>query len=998
MSSKAGVDFNCNQRIWNAFPEYYNNTWKYYKEFIRILKSRGVRFVTMSQAYERRFDAQRINMILDHHIDHYPIETEVMARWENDNDVVSSIYLFRRVLASHPSQKVTSWAVEDLDCDLYHQLEAEGFEIGFHHNAVGQARMRSSGCRYRGVISDCVLAQAQEIFVRDLQDLRELFHIRTVIPHGGGEGNTQLADIENCGGGLIWAYNGRPKNKNILKWENFNDSAGQNMKVVVAPKAKVVVGRDALHVKAWLAGPGLHHVLLHPGRFGRGMPYELYSRSDAIQHDKTTVMFTGVYPSDVADIPLRVSRLVEDWEGEAGRAAREADPRLLTLLPVRPTNEKYYLLTDDALCLRQHLAVNDQCIGFRLVAQKFDTKQRKKLQRDKLNNHFYSSHPVQPDCNSFADPKHIDSLFLEQFYCFFNTIYAAKPWHHLALSEVPYAEVCLLHTDDIDPAGVKRLFTFLCGLPFKTRLCLRLPAQICSWRRKLTKLIRELEKQRPKLVLRCGDHVFSVANAATASVKSGEDLWIIDDAPMDRTHDEVASVHVPADNTFLHTFNTLTRESFPSSGDPGKVTAYDHHYVAQVLFSRRFKSSDADLLLDRGCPAEWVAKVAEIAASERNKPPYGGAAYRKFVRMPSDPDLLYSYLKKWMQSRTRLESLDECVQTQGFAWPWSSSARCALEAWKRTGDTRFPKLIIDTFEPIAQVRDCETGRVDQCRGRVLKSWGSTYYDNYAMGKGYTAADGNQKPRWTCNATAAGRIVYPLAAAIEALSGSLEGDQLCGRERYLAIARDALYEFVDDLREEGPDQAYLWRAERGEHEPLNHQNSYAEAAIKVGQMMSDPELTDIGTRIATYFKTNIQADEGDTCYWAYKGRHGLAELKKSQLVEDIAHAHLNIAFARNCHNMGVVFDESDMVRFARSFARNIYLGDKRFLPRISHRAVPGSLVMKPIYPGHFLAWIQLADFMPDIAEIVESVLSYRFDYYPLNWFESPTSAFAYAWRA
>jgi hypothetical protein len=350
-----------------------------------------------------------------------------------------------------------------------------------------------------------------------------------------------------------------------------------------------------------------------------------------------------------------------------------------------------------------------------------------------------------------------------------------------------------------------------------------------------------------------------------------------------------------------------------------------------------------------------------------------------------------------MKGKTNPSTLNEEVQTQGFAWPWSYAARAAMEAWRWTRDSRFPELVLDTFDVISRLRDSDIGREDECRGRIMNSWGTTFYDDYAKGKGYEAVKDKTKSRWTCNPTAAGRIIYPLAMAVEAMLDGANKSTRGTLGNYLDIARGSLVEFFEDMRFHGQDEAYMWRVERNEHEPLNHQNSYAEALLKLGMLIRDDSLVDAGTRIARYFKSNLQDGPDGTWTWAYKGEHGVGELKRSQIVEDIAHAHLNIAFARNCYNMGVVFDENDMNRFAKTFEKNVYLGDKKFSPRISPAAIDKSIVMKPAYRDHFLCWIQLADFRPDIKDIVEDVVAYRYDFYPLNWLGSPVAALAYAWR-
>ncbi len=88
--------FNRVQKLWKPTPEYYLSPWNHYVEFINICRRRKVKFLTMSQALAGDYDPSEINLLLDHHIDFYPIETHVMCRWELENGVISNVYLFNR--------------------------------------------------------------------------------------------------------------------------------------------------------------------------------------------------------------------------------------------------------------------------------------------------------------------------------------------------------------------------------------------------------------------------------------------------------------------------------------------------------------------------------------------------------------------------------------------------------------------------------------------------------------------------------------------------------------------------------------------------------------------------------------------------------------------------------------------------------------------------------------------------------------------------------------
>jgi hypothetical protein len=1014
----AQAHFNKNQRLWNVFPEYFCDTWTYFTDFIRILQRRGARFITMSDALSTRCDGGSIYIILDHHIDHYPVEMEVMARWERDNGIVSSIYLFRRVEASHLSQKRRRWSLEDLDLDLYRSLEGDGFEIGYHQNAVGQVYARRGAKRTRrSEISADVAHEAREIFARDVDDLRQHFNIRTFIPHGGGEGNTCLTDVPEACRRLIWAYNARPKSEAGAPWENFNDSSGQDLKILRADEATYVVGRDALHVKAYTARPGVHHVLLHPGRFGKGMPYHQYSRSDRLLDDETSLMSPTLYPGSLPDLPLSVPDLVREWEGERGRIAREAFFQSKRGSPSVPdTREKYYLLTDCVTVLRTHLARNPSCIGFLLCPQKMDRAIRKGIRREKTKNRAFASFPVSPDPTTLDNVERSDRLFREQFLAFFNRVYTARPWKYLASCHLPLghidlrgltiakrSEIALLarllqNVDDLCSIHLEFVILNFSAQAFSRTLLDEYPDVAAQYKWAVVNDEDVLEKYRP---------VGPEARRVEAIVRLSNLLSNADSGRLlPLTNGLLCGDPTPFKGNFIH---SLPGEAhvprWTTVDEGGEQIAFRapacalHQFASQLLFCRRLTSADMAFLRDRQLPQTWLDTIERLRRDPCNNRPIGGCAYREYVLANPSSELLYQFLARLMRRAVDPDELTVERHTIRFAWPWSYAARAAVEASVRTGEPKFAQLVLDTFEPIARRRDCELGRVDECRHRTLRSWGSTYYDDYAKGKGYPSVLSEETSRWTCNVTAAGRIVFPVALAISEwwrLQPRDVGNSGACRE-YLQIAAEALGEFVSDYREVDEDCGYIWRLERNEFEPLNHQNSYAEALIQVGRMTDRAEWVDLGRRIATYFKRSIRQDAGGAYVWGYKGMGADHELRERQEIEDIAHAHLNTSFARFCHRQGLVFDDEDMCCFARTFTENIHIGDRLFRPRISPEAKEASMVMKPAYPDHYLAWIQLADYDPAIREIIEDTLAYRYDLFPDNWFSGPVSAFAYAYR-
>ncbi len=428
--------FNKVQRIWKATTEYYPNPWRYYVDFINILKSRGARFITMGDALAKNYNKSDINILLDHHIDYYVIETEVMCRWELENDVISNVYLFNR-FEYYDSSQLKIWDVEDLNIEFYQELERRGFEIGYHQNAVGLVRTSKVGRSYDKNISRDDMEKAKAVFARDVDNLSRYFKIRTFIPHGAGEANAHLLDLPKGYEWLTWVYNNAHRNKTItppIKWNNYSDSCGQRTQRIMVPYAHYLLHMDNLHVKAYMAEPGLHHILIHSGRFGKGMPYHLYDGSTSSEeHTSVNLEFdTSIFNND-DDLPLSSASLVGRWECGQGKMQRvdhwnsRSDtyniPEILS---------KYYLLSDDIEVLRNHMARNSLCIPFLHVCEEHDKKKKLAMQKSfHPNKSIVASVPVPPEGSSHDSQECINKLFREQFLAFYNTCYSKKILIHL---------------------------------------------------------------------------------------------------------------------------------------------------------------------------------------------------------------------------------------------------------------------------------------------------------------------------------------------------------------------------------------------------------------------------------------------------------------------------------------------------------------------------------------------------------------------------------------
>jgi hypothetical protein len=430
--------FNRVSRLWKPTPEYWLSPWQHFVDFIDICKQRHVKFLTMSQALEGDFDPGRINLILDHHIDYYPIETHVMCRWELENDVVSSVYLFNQSPYQDTLQR-KQWRVEDLDIAFYQSLEKSGFEIGYHQNAVGIATMRNQSLSrsYQLELSPDVIATAKVIFSEDVKNLQRYFNIRTFIPHGSGEANARLLDIPEDCQELVWVYNNARKNKTAsppLKWKNYSDSSGTSPQAIRGYRGTYVARRGNLLLAAWMLEPGLNHVLIHPGRFAKGMPYELYSSDTGIARQGYTTEEYAL-PENVSR-PLVASSFLKTWPPKLSDdslvvASTPDSQEFVSSLESSKSKRagRGFLLTDEPDVLRRWLMDYDAAVPVLVYHHQlarcdttFPTIARP------INRQFHLPGTPPP---ADLSPAEATKCFLAQFTCFFNQLYSNCCLRHL---------------------------------------------------------------------------------------------------------------------------------------------------------------------------------------------------------------------------------------------------------------------------------------------------------------------------------------------------------------------------------------------------------------------------------------------------------------------------------------------------------------------------------------------------------------------------------------
>lgn len=444
---KTRTPFKPAHRMWMPYAEYCDDPWSCFTDTVQVLKDRGANFLTMWEAYNREFDPGDINVVLDHHIDHYPLEMHIMLEWERAKGVRSSAYVFNRVIGGHKLQEGRNWGIADLDVRHLANLEKDGFEIGYHQNAVGQALAVRGLRKHRDFVDESVLEDAKRRFQEDVESLSRFFTLRTFIPHGASEGNVLLTDLPEKGGGLLWAYNGRTGHSDI-GWENFNDSSGLRPKILKARRAHYVVHRAPWLFKAYTARKGLHHLLMHPGRFGRGMPYSEVVGTPMNGAGGGHLAFEA--PHSLNGLPIDVRAITSNW-------LRGVNRDLIAVESWQEVSSAILTISDSIEPIARWLTKSSRVVPVYCVEERLPESTREGLRGSEDDPRRYPSRPSQGEGGARVKFDRWEYAFLRQFKGFINWCYTADLVRHLMDCDIPYREIVLRNVRLLDESSERRL-------------------------------------------------------------------------------------------------------------------------------------------------------------------------------------------------------------------------------------------------------------------------------------------------------------------------------------------------------------------------------------------------------------------------------------------------------------------------------------------------------------------------------------------------------------
>lgn len=300
----------------------------------------------------------------------------------------------------------------------------------------------------------------------------------------------------------------------------------------------------------------------------------------------------------------------------------------------------------------------------------------------------------------------------------------------------------------------------------------------------------------------------------------------------------------------------------------------------------------------------------------------------------------------WLKARfdERLtRELDETLKKPGsndqggIAWGQSYQLEALIEMLAVTGQTRYADAFVKLADWVAAARDDRHGLKDEIRGKVLPAWSST---KYTEGKRYV---------WAVHT---GMIAAPLArfAAVVQSRPELEDRYDEAAARFLKIAEEAVAAHEDQYRAgPGPDEGYLYGLYTRTHLPLNMQNALARAYLAIDDARSSPQHRERVARLARFLKNRMRVTADGAYEWEY--RPPLEGAGTS--FEDISHAAINVDFAMQCFEHGIVFDREDAARLEKTLLKRVMRSDGS----VANNVGGGGGVNR--FAGQVLRWGRLA---------------------------------------
>ena len=178
------------------------------------------------------------------------------------------------------------------------------------------------------------------------------------------------------------------------------------------------------------------------------------------------------------------------------------------------------------------------------------------------------------------------------------------------------------------------------------------------------------------------------------------------------------------------------------------------------------------------------------------------------------------------------------------------------------------------------------------------------------------------------------------------------------DTYVQAAKDAISVHDDEWRESGGSGYYIYRKGSpywcdGVGVPHNQNLGLARTMLNIYQVTGEAKYLDRVTKIAQHFKNNLTL-EGDRYVWYYWWGPGYSGWATNQQIsvntpssggykkyEDFRHGAVDGDFVMMAYRAGIVFNETDVLRFANTIEKNIVRSDGKINEFVNSTPLNGS---------------------------------------------------------
>ncbi|NLC57839.1 MAG: hypothetical protein GX774_13465 [Armatimonadetes bacterium] len=293
----------------------------------------------------------------------------------------------------------------------------------------------------------------------------------------------------------------------------------------------------------------------------------------------------------------------------------------------------------------------------------------------------------------------------------------------------------------------------------------------------------------------------------------------------------------------------------------------------------------------------------------------------------------------------------ELADTPGdYAWSESYLLMAYVTMYEATGQTRYLDQLVSRFRVLLSLRDDRRQQRDELRGKVMAAWGTTRY-----------SDGKR----TCWNAHAGMLTAPAAQFVR-----LVRERRALQQRYGAVAREfttALEETVAAYDPEwrdgpNPDEGYYTEPSLGgKHLPLNQQNALGRTLIALGKATGKAAYRERATKLAAFLKRRLRLRPDGAYEWSYWPN---LEPPFTQGNEDISHAAINVDFAVQCYENGILFTQEEIRRLAATLLKVVIQGEGQYANDVGGGG-------NGEYAAQLGRWGRLAAVEPEVAKAIRA---------------------------